>query len=112
MDEYQEEIAGIKRTLEKLRADEAAPDLIEEYAAELRNLVALYDAAGAAYVAGEEDERVRKALAILGFGDWSFDNVYAFVYDAAIAEDLADHELSSIVNQTDYAESLRAALEA
>ena len=111
MDEYQLEIQSIKATLEKLRADEAAPDLIEEYAAELRNLVALYDASKALFEAGDVEPGLGRALAQRGFGDWDFDNVYAFVYEAALAADLDDHELSSVVNSTDYAASLLLALD-
>lgn len=112
VDEYQIEIQSIRRTLSRLKGDKAEPALIEEYEAELRNLVALYDAATAAFESGDQDGRLETALGLLGFGDWSFDNVYSFVYDAALeteAED--DRDLANIINHTDYAATLRRALE-
>ena len=106
MEEYRLEIQTIRETLERLREAEASPDVIEEYAAELRNLEAIFRATEETLVAGKENPDLPMALATLGFGEWAFANVYAFVYEAAIAEDLEGHELSWIVNQTDYVESL------
>ncbi len=108
MNEYQLEIANLKRTLEKARIDEAAPEIIEEYAAELRNLAALFEASKTVFEAGESESVIPRALDLVGYGDWTFDNVYSYVYDAAISEELDGRELSSIVNATDYAASLRA----
>lgn len=111
MDEYQLEIAGIRRTLDKLREDEAEPELIEEYEVELRLLTALYKAAGAMMEAGERDQRLREALPELGFGDWNLPNVYSFVYDAATATDLGGRELAQLIDETDYARSLLVAVD-
>ncbi len=107
MDEYQLEIGSVGSALEKLREDEANPDLIEEYAAEWRNLKAIYAAAKATFEAGLTEARLPQGLVMAGFGEWSLDNVYAFVYDAAMDCELECRELSEIVNSTDYAAALQ-----
>lgn len=111
MDEYQLEIQALRRTLGRLKAEEAEPQILDEYEAELRNLAALYRAANETFEAGQDDPELRSALAELGMGDWAFPNVYAFIYEAALDEDLAGRELSAVVDATDYTASLRAALE-
>ena len=109
MDEYQLEIQSIRTTLARLRADEAEPELIEEYEAELRILTALYQAATEVVHAGETDPRLRSLLGELGFGEWTLQNVYSFVYDAAMDMDLAGHDLAARVSQTDFTGALLAA---
>ena len=61
MDEYQLEIQDIRRTLLRLKADKAAEELIEEYEAELRNLVALYQAATDTFGQGGRQPRLPDA---------------------------------------------------
>jgi hypothetical protein len=110
VDEYQLEIRSLRHTLDRLRAAESEPALIEEYEAELHNLSALYTAAKETLVAGGRDERLRDALAGLGFGEWTLQNVYSFVYEASMEMDVEPgQELSARINETDYAASLLAA---
>jgi hypothetical protein len=111
VDEYQLEIQSIRSTLNRLRADEADPELIEEYEAELRILMALYTAATEVLEAGEQDARLRTVLAELDFGDWTMEDVYAFIYDAALAMDESGHDLAARVGQTDFVGALLAAQE-
>ena len=111
MDEYQLEIQSIRSTLTRLRADEADPELIEEYEAELRILMALYAAATETLEAGHGDARLRTVLAELDFGDWTMQNVYSFVYDAALDMDESGHDLAARVGQTDFVGALLAAEE-
>lgn len=111
MDEYQLEIESLRRKLEGLRAAEADALVIEEYEIELRNLRALYAAAQETVSAGESDARMREALSLLGFGDWTLDNVYAFVYDAALDAASEGQEIASVVNGVDFGRSLLAVLE-
>ena len=114
MDEYQLEIQAARRTLARLKSDKADDSLIEEHEAQLRNLVALYEAAVHAYNEGRDDRRLAQALALLGFGEWSFANVYSFVYDAALEtepEDQDARDLANIITHTDYAHALLTALE-
>jgi hypothetical protein len=109
VDEYQLEIQSIRSTLTTLRAAEADPELIEEYEAELRILVALYTAATEVYEAGIPDLRLRTVLAELDFGDWTMENVYSFIYEAALDMDEAGHDLAARVGQTDFVGALLAA---
>jgi len=110
MDEYQIEIREIRRTLSRLRAEKAGEDLIEEYEAELRNLVSLYEAATVTYDAVESFPDLRRALAELRFGDWTLENVYAFVYEAAMEAEPDGRDLANVISHTDYAASLLAAI--
>jgi|GEM_PF-543498 len=111
LDEYQLEIQSIRSTLTKLRADEADPELIEEYEAELRILMALYTAATETLDAGLADARLRTVLEELGFGEWTMENVYSFIYDAALDMDVAGHDLAARVSQTDFVGALLSAEE-
>ena len=106
MDEYQLEINEIRRTLARLKADRADPSLIDEYEAELRNLRALYQAANDTLEVGRGDARLRNALAELGFGDWTLENVYSFVYEAAMSTEDDTRDLANVITHTDYAGSL------
>lgn len=104
MDEYQIEIGEVRRTLARLRAEQARAEVIEEYEAELRNLVALYQAALDTF--NNPDARLRTALVELGFGDWTLTNVYSFVYEAAMDAEPDGRDLANMINHTDYAASL------
>ena len=106
MDEYQLEINEVRRTLARLKADKADPSLIEEYEAELRNLRALYLAATETLDAGNREPRLRNALAELGFGEWTLQNVYSFVYEAAMSTEDDQRDLANVITHTDYASSL------
>jgi hypothetical protein len=112
LDEYQLEIRSLRSTLDRLRAAQSDLALIDEYEAEVRNLSALYSAACDTLAAGERDRRLRDALADLGFGEWTLENVYGFVYEAAMEIDVeSSRDLASQINETDYAASLLAAFE-
>lgn len=110
MDEYRLEIDSLTQRLAQLRAEEAEASVIDEYAAELRNLRALYRAAQEVMAAGDTDAGLRRALQDLGFGEWSLDNVYSFVYDAALDADDSDRDLAAVVEGIDFVETLRASI--
>lgn len=112
MDEYQLEIQQLRRQLAHLREIEADPALIEEHEAELRNLNALYTATRDTYEAGVRDRRLAEALLRVGFGAWTLDNVYSFIYDLSMELPLDGQELSALVDETDYVGSLLESLEA
>ena len=112
MDEYQLEIQQVTRQLEQLREAEADPGLIEEYAVELRNLTALYRAGRETYEAGIADRRLPQALLRAGFGPWTLQNVYSFIYDVSMELPLDGQELSMLIDGTDYAGSLLESFEA
>lgn len=109
MDEYQLEIQTIRRTLNRLRSERAAPHLIEEYEEELRNLNALYEAALETFETGRDDRRLVEALIGLGFGPWTLGNVYSFVYDVVMDADLGRRTVAQVAREIDFAGSLRAA---
>jgi hypothetical protein len=111
VDEYQIEIRAIRRTLARLKADKAAENLIEEYEAELRILVARYTAATETLTRGENSPELRRALAELGFGEWTLTNVYSFIYEAAMEAEPDGRDLGNVINHTDYAASLLVSLE-
>jgi hypothetical protein len=111
VDEYELEITEIRRTLARLRAEKAGEELIEEYEAELRNLVALYQAATETFELAARQPRLREALSELGFGDWTLANVYSFVYEAAMEAESDGRDLANVITHTDYAASLLAALD-
>jgi hypothetical protein len=113
VDEYQLEIQSLRRTLARLREEEADSALIEEYETEYRNLSSLYKAATDTFDADRSEPRLPDALASLGFGDWTLSNVYSFVYDASMELPVDDgRELARRIDETDYAASLLAALDA
>jgi len=113
VDEYQLEIQSLRRTLARLRDEDADPALIEEYETEYRNLNSLYRAASETFAADEQEPRLAGILASLGFGDWTLPNVYSFVYDASMELPVDDgRELARRIDETDYAASLLAVLDA
>jgi hypothetical protein len=112
VDEYQLEIQSLRRTLARLRDEEADSALIEEYETEYRNLSSLYQAATDTFYADRSEPRLPVALASLGFGDWTLNNVYSFVYDASMELTVDDgRELARRIDETDYAASLLAVLD-
>lgn len=113
MDEYQLEIQSLRRTLARLREADADPALIEENETEYRNLSSLYRAASETFAADEQDPRLADVLESLGFGEWTLTNVYSFVYDASMELPVDDgRELARRIDETDYAASLLAVLDA
>jgi hypothetical protein len=113
VDEYQLEIQSLRRTLAHLREEDADPALIEEHETEYRNLSSLYRAASETFAAEEQEPRLAGILASLGFGEWTLSNVYSFVYDASMELPVDDgRELARRIDETDYAASLLAVLDA
>ncbi|HEX6537615.1 MAG TPA: hypothetical protein VF155_00350 [Candidatus Dormibacteraeota bacterium] len=110
MDEYQLEIQQLTRKLAQLRDAEADPALIAEYEVELRNLNALYRASRETYDVGMADRRLAEALHRVGFGAWTLENVYSFVYDISMELPLDGQDLAALVDATDYAGSLLESL--
>ena len=106
MDEYQIEIRQLRRTLAKLKAEKAREELIEEYEVELRILVALYQAATETLERGDTEPDLPRALAELGFGDWTLTNVYSFIYEAAMDAEPDGRDLANVITHTDYGASL------
>jgi hypothetical protein len=84
VDDYQKEIADLETQVEQLVAEEADAKTIAELSMQLEILKAIYARASDLYQRGEKDEGLRFGLRIQGYGDWTIDNVYAFVYERSV----------------------------
>ena len=112
MDEYMLEINDLRRRIATLKFERASLIIIEELEAQLRILKAIYDSAGALFAAGENDRRLQASFNERELGDWSFDNVYPYVYDQAVALEPDGHDLAALIWQQDYAAPLLGAVPA
>ena len=84
MDDYQKEIADLERQIEQLVQAEGDARTIAELSMQLDILKAIYARAIDLHRRGQEDEGLRYGLRIQGYGDWTLDNVYAFVYERSV----------------------------
>ena len=84
MDDYQKEIADLERQVEQLVEAEGDAKTIAELSMQLEILKAIYARATDLFTRGRVDEGLRYGLRIQGYGDWSVDNVYAFVYERSV----------------------------
>ncbi len=91
MDDYQKEIADLERQVEQLVEAEGDARTIAELSMQLEILKAIYARATDLFTRGRVDEGLRYGLRIQGYGDWSLDNVYAFVYERSVELDAAAH---------------------
>ncbi len=106
MDEYTVEMNDLRRRIAKLKFERASETIIEELEAQLRILKAIYDSATGLYGAGERDPRLRAGLVEQDMGSWTFDNVYAFVYEQAVALEPDGQDLATAIWHHDYAAPL------
>jgi hypothetical protein len=107
MDEWQLEMQEIQRNISGLRARNGDPVIIDELEAELRILLAFYTTAWDVFEAGEGDAQTRRSFAQLGMGEWTFGNVYSYVYERAMEIELGRRELSSLIAEQDYLGMIR-----
>ena len=84
MDDYQKEIADLEAQVEQLVEEEGDARTIAELSMQLEILKAMYTRATDLYQRGLKDDNLRYGLRIQGYGDWTLDNVYAFVYERAV----------------------------
>ena len=84
MDDYQKEIADLETQVEQLVEEEGDAKTIAELSMQLEILKALYARTMDLYQRGRRDEGLRYGLRIQGYGDWTLDNVYAFVYERSV----------------------------
>jgi hypothetical protein len=84
VDDYQKEIADLEAQVEQLVEEEGDARTIAELSMQLEILKAMYARATDLYQRGRKDESLRYGLRIQGYGDWTLDNVYAFVYERAV----------------------------
>ena len=84
MDDYTREISDLKAEIEARQEAEEDPSEISELQMQLEILTELYSRAKEIYVRGEQDAGMRRGLKLRGYGDWTLENVYAFVYESAV----------------------------
>jgi hypothetical protein len=106
MDEYMLEINELRRRVAKLKFERASVTIIEELEAQLRILRSIYDAATALFAAGEANRRLQASFADRQLGNWTFENVYFYVYEQAVALEPDGHDLATMIWHHDYAAPL------
>ena len=106
MDEYLLEINDLRRRIAKLKFERASVVIIEELETQLRILKAIYDAATGLYTAGEKDPRLQTGFRERQLGSWTFENVYFYVYEQAVALEPDGHDLATMIWQHDYSAPL------
>ncbi len=84
MDDYAREISDLKAEIERLQEAEEDPTEIGELEMQLEILSELYHRARELHAAGRGSEKLHRALQLRGYGDWTLENVYAFVYESAV----------------------------
>ena len=84
MDDYQKEIADLEAQVEQLVEADGDATTIAELSMQLEILKAIYSRATDLFERGGRDEGLRYGLRIQGYGDWTLDNVYAFVYERSV----------------------------
>ena len=104
MDDYQKEIADLEAQVERLVQEEGDARTIAELSMQLDILKAIYARATDLFQRGSRDEGLRYGLRIQGYGDWTIDNVYAFVYERSVElEPKAHHAFVGGIKTTDFA---------
>ena len=104
MDDYQKEIADLETQVEQLVEAEGDAKTIAELSMQLDILKAIYTRALDLHQRGQKDEGLRYGLRIQGYGDWTIDNVYAFVYERSVElEPHAHHAFVGGIQSTDFA---------
>jgi hypothetical protein len=106
MDEYMLEINDLRRRIAKLKFERASVVIIEELEAQLRILKAIYDSATGLFSAGEKNPRLHSGFRERQLGAWTFENVYFYVYEQAVALEPDGHDLATLIWQYDYAAPL------
>ena len=107
MDEYAKEIGDLAAQIDAMIEEEADKKEIAELQMQLEILRALYRQATHLHEAGLRNEELRENLALRGYGDWTLDNVYAFVYETSV-DMPADghHSFLGEIRDTDFSRLL------
>jgi hypothetical protein len=103
MDEYAKEIGDLQHQVDALVEAEGDAREIAELEMQLSILRALYGRARDLFARGVEDVRLRRGLAMRGYGDWTLEHVYAFVYETAVELPGSGHgSFLGEINDTDF----------
>ena len=104
MNDYQKEISDLEAQIDQLVEAEGDPKTIAELSMQLEILKAIYARAIDLLERGKKDQDLRYGLRIQGYGDWTLDNVYAFVYERAVElEPRAHGAFVGGIKTTDFA---------
>jgi hypothetical protein len=104
VDDYQKEIADLETQVEQLVEEQGDAKTIAELSMQLEILKAIYLRATDLFQRGRLDEGLRYGLRIQGYGDWTLDNVYAFVYERSVElEPKAHHAFVGGIKSADFA---------
>jgi hypothetical protein len=104
VDDYQKEIADLETQVEQLVEAEGDARTIAELSMQLEILKAIYTRATDLLARGRKDESLPYGLRIQGYGEWTLDNVYAFVYERSVElEPRAHSAFVGGIKSTDFA---------
>ncbi len=96
------EINELRRRIAKLKFERASVTIIEELEAQLRILRSIYDSTTALFAAGQTDSRLQASFRDRQLGSWTFENVYFYVYEQAVALEPDGHDLATLIWHHDY----------
>jgi hypothetical protein len=103
VDEYAKEISDIQAQVDAMIEEEADKREIAELQMQLEVLRALYRQATHLFEAGQANLELRQRLALRGYGEWSLDNVYAFVYETSVdLQTDGHHSFVGEIRDTDF----------
>jgi hypothetical protein len=109
VDEYSQEINDLQAQVDAMVEAEEDKKLIADLEIQLQILRAIYQQATRLLAEGESEGELRQSLALRGYGDWTLDNVYAYVYETSV--ELPTDPRGSFVGEirdTDFPTLLRA----
>jgi hypothetical protein len=107
VDDYTREISDLQAEIERLQEAEEDPTEISELQMQVEILSELYRRARELFTRGEGDPELHRGLKVRGYGDWRFENVYAFVYESAVDLPGQDHHaFVGGIRESDFAELL------
>jgi hypothetical protein len=91
VNDYQKEIADLEAQIDQLVEADGDARTIAELSMQLEILKAIYARAVDLLDRGKKDQGLRYGLRIQGYGEWTLDNVYAFVYERAVELEPQQH---------------------
>jgi hypothetical protein len=107
MDEYAMEINELQAQVDALVEAEGDEREIAELQMQLQILRTLYHQARRLFELGQRSPELRENLSLRGYGDWTFDNVYAFVYETSVDMPVdREHSFLGEIRDTDFARLL------
>ena len=106
VDDYSKEIIDLRAQIDAMRMAEEGndPKEISELQMQLDILSAIHARAVRLHEQGRGDAAAARGLALRGYGDWTLDNVYAFVYETAVdVPSEGHHAFLEVIRSTDFA---------